>query len=102
MSFDSILEWTEPWYWAVATIIAWLIVGVVWIAAPDLIIWPLIGAILVSIFMVIFFFIPLGQSGSAEKIDRETGKRRCRVCHNFFDELHDGVCYNCYQTIQTR
>jgi len=100
LSFLGILDWTEPWYWVVASLVAWAAVVVFWLVTPDLVLIPLIVAILITLMAIVYLFVPLGESGSAAKIDKVTKKQRCRVCHQYFDTLIDGTCQKCHQTIK--
>ncbi|MFX0115211.1 MAG: hypothetical protein ACFFB3_11745 [Candidatus Hodarchaeota archaeon] len=96
---SHILDWTEPEYLFGAAIAAWVVTVVWWFIAPETILIPLVVAIALTLFAIAFFFIPIGESGSSPKTDKTTGKHRCRVCHQYFDELIDGRCQNCRQTL---
>ncbi len=100
MSFFDLLDWAEPRYLIGVTVAAWIVTFILWMISPELVPVALIIAILLSIFTVVFLFVPISESGSAAKVDKMTGKQRCRVCHQYFDELLDGICYNCNQQVE--
>lgn len=92
----------EPWYAVIAAVISWVIVLGVWLFARDQIIIPVVIAVLLTGLAILLFMIE-PESGSTTKIDKASGKHRCRVCHQYFppDQLMDKTCANCRQTLRS-
>ncbi|MHA2231764.1 MAG: hypothetical protein ACXAB4_04675 [Candidatus Hodarchaeales archaeon] len=92
----------EPWYAVVTAGISWVIVLGVWLFAPDYILIPLVIAVLLTLLAILLYMIE-PESGSTTKIDKPTGKHRCRVCHQYFprDQLLDKTCPDCRQTLRS-
>ena len=95
MSVFDIMDIFEPIYLIGLTLISWVIVIIVWLIAPDLVLFPLLLAIVLSLLTIFIMLVPISESGSKPKTDTKTQKSRCRVCHGYFNELVDGTCKTC-------
>ncbi|MHA2231765.1 MAG: hypothetical protein ACXAB4_04680 [Candidatus Hodarchaeales archaeon] len=92
----------EPWVIIVLASVSWFATLVIWVVSPEYVLIPLVISILLTIFAIVLFFIETGTDSSA-KIDKATGRHRCRVCHSYFppDQLKDKTCPNCRQTLRS-
>lgn len=61
------------------------------------------GAFALSISLIILISILERAPGSVTKIDKATGKKRCRICHNYFlpYQLTNDTCPKCYHALNS-